>query len=202
MNTRRIAVAIVALAALVTACSSDDDPTVQTDASEASTSSTGESADAEAHNEADVVFAQGMIPHHEQAIEMAKLAFTRADDERVKELATEIEAAQEPEIATMTSWLRQWGEPVEMEEHGEMDGGSMGGTMSDDDMAQLEAATGAEFDQMFLEMMIEHHRGAIEMAEEEIEQGENAEAVELARTIVDTQQAEIDEMQDLLEEMG
>ena len=204
MKIRLAALAFAAFATLLTACSSDDDPTVQTDASDSTaTTTTGAPTEEAAHNDADVAFAQGMIPHHEQAIEMAKLAFSRGEDDRVKELAAKIEGAQEPEIAIMTGWLNQWEEPLQMEGHGDdMAGESMNGMMSEDDMAELEAASGVSFDRAFLEMMIEHHRGAIQMAEAEIADGEYPEAVELARTIVSAQSDEIDEMEGILQDIG
>ena len=176
------------------ACSSnDDDPTIGAGAEG------DEAVDEAPHNDADVAFAQGMIPHHEQALEMAALASENASDERVKELAAEIEAAQEPEIEEMQAWLSSWGEEVAAD--GEHHEEGSGGMMTEEDMAALESATGAEFDRMFLEMMIEHHRGAIEMAETEIADGEFPDAIDLARTIKSAQEAEITEMEALLEEL-
>lgn len=156
------------------------------------------------HNDADVTFAQEMIPHHQQAIEMAELAESRAESQEVKDLAADIEAAQGPEIETLTGWLESWGEDVPDEgvsgmDHGDMSTDDMGGMMTEDEMADLEAAPGAEFDQMFLTMMIEHHQGAIEMAKTEQFEGEFPEAVDMAKEIETTQAEEIQTMQDLLE---
>jgi uncharacterized protein (DUF305 family) len=155
------------------------------------------------YNDADVTFAQEMIPHHQQAIEMAGLAESRAESEEVKELAADIEAAQGPEIETLTGWLESWGEDVPDEgmsgmDHGDMSSGDMTGMMTDDEMADLEATSGAEFDQMFLTMMIEHHEGAIEMAQTEQSEGEFPAAVDMAKEIETTQAEEIQTMQDLL----
>lgn len=155
------------------------------------------------HSAADVTFAQEMIPHHQQAIEMADLAEPRAESQAVKDLATDIEAAQGPEIETLTGWLESWGEDVPEEglssmDHGDMSSDDMGGMMTEDEMADLEAASGAEFDQMFLTMMIEHHEGAIEMAKTERSEGEFPEAVDMAKEIETTQAEEIQTMQDLL----
>ena len=155
------------------------------------------------HNEADVTFALDMIPHHQQAIEMADLAESRAESQEVKALATDIEAAQGPEIETLTGWLESWGEDVPDEgmsgmDHGDMSSDDMGGMMTEDEMADLESASGAEFDQMFLTMMIEHHEGAIEMAKTEQSEGEFPEAVDMAKEIETTQAEEIQTMQDLL----
>jgi uncharacterized protein (DUF305 family) len=159
---------------------------------------------ATSHNEADVTFAQEMIPHHQQAVEMAALAGERAADPGVRELAADIEAAQEPEIETMTGWLEAWDEqvPTASTDHGDMGHGSsdaMPGMMTAEEMADLEQTEGTEFDRMFLEMMVEHHNGALEMARTEQAQGENPEAVALAERIEADQEAEIAEMQRLLE---
>ena len=185
---KRLFIALVPVLLLVAACGSDDD--------EPTSASSADSAPA--HNDADVEFAQGMIPHHRQAVDMAEMARTQAQSQEVLQLADTIEAAQAPEIATLEGWLEDWGEPVEAGmDHGSM-GMSGGGMMSDDEMSQLMAAQGAEFDRMFLEMMIQHHRGAIDMAETELEEGEFPDAVEMAQTIKDTQEGEIAEMEQLL----
>lgn len=150
-------------------------------------------------NHADVRFAQMMIPHHEQAVEMAELADGRAGEE-VQALAEEIEAAQGPEIEQMNDLLESWGEEP-MDDMGGMDHDGMDGMdgmMSEQQMADLEQAEGDAFDTMFLEMMIEHHEGAIAMAETEIEKGANPEAQELAQEIIDAQRAEIEQMNDML----
>ncbi len=149
-------------------------------------------------NQADVEFAQGMIPHHQQAVEMASLAKERASAPEVKQLATDIEGAQQPEIDTMTQWLESWGEEVPDSgmEHG--GGHEMPGMMTEDQMTQLEQAKGGAFDRMFLEMMIEHHEGAIEMAKTEQAEGENSDAIKLAEGIEKAQTQEITLMKDLL----
>jgi len=160
------------------------------------TETTGAGASGPEFNDADVMFAQGMIPHHKQAVEMAKLAGDRAESQEVKDLAADIEAAQDPEIEQMAGWLEEWDQPMEL---GGMDSMEMGGMMSEDQMSGLEDATGAEFDTMFLEMMIEHHEGAIVMAQEQVDDGKNAEAVALAEAIIEAQQGEIETMQRLLD---
>jgi uncharacterized protein (DUF305 family) len=146
------------------------------------------------HNDADVTFAQMMIPHHEQAIEMSELATSRAATAEVKELAGQIEAAQDPEIQTMKGWLKAWGED-EMSDHM---GHDMPGIMSDETMADLKQATGADFDRLFLTSMIDHHEGAIEMAEAEKEDGKFPAALKLADAIITTQAAEIKQMRAML----
>ncbi|RCV55862.1 DUF305 domain-containing protein [Marinitenerispora sediminis] len=179
--------AALTAALLLTGCAADGDaPAAEP------TASASEQASAR-HNDADVMFAQMMIPHHEQAVEMARLAEGRAGD-GVAELAGAIEAAQGPEIEQLESMLEAWGEEPES---GSMDHG-MPGMMSDEDMADLESATGDAFDQRFLELMIAHHEGAIEMAETEIDGGENPEAVALAEQVVEDQRAEIAQMTAML----
>lgn len=188
-------VAAVSLVAVGCGSSSDGSmPGMDMDSDATETTAAGASgADS---NDADVMFAQGMIPHHEQAVEMAKLAGDRAESQEVKDLAADIEAAQDPEIEQMTGWLEEWDQPMEMDG---MDSMEMGGMMSEDQMSELEDATGAEFDAMFLEMMIEHHEGAIAMAQDQVDDGKNAEAIALAEAIIEAQQGEIETMQGLLD---
>src|SRR5690625_2945483 len=116
------------------------------------------------------MFAQMMIVHHEGAIEMADLAVEQASSEEVRSLAERIYAAQGPEIEEMTSWLEAWGEDTApmggMEGHGGMD---MEGMSQEEAMAELESLSGAEFDRRFLELMIAHHRGAVDMAQSELD---------------------------------
>ncbi|GAA3747030.1 DUF305 domain-containing protein [Plantactinospora mayteni] len=156
------------------------------------------------HNQADIAFAQGMIPHHQQAVQMAELAESRASDPQVKSLASKIKAAQQPEIDQMTAWLREWGMPTAPPStgghttHGSAPGGATPGMMTDQDMAAMERATGNEFDRMFLEMMIRHHQGAVQMATTETAQGQNPAAKRLAEKINADQTAEISQMQNLL----
>jgi uncharacterized protein (DUF305 family) len=157
-----------------------------------------------AFNDADVAFAQMMIPHHRQAVDMSALADTRATDPQVKQLAAQIKAAQDPEIATMTGWLTAWGKPTTAP--GGMPGMDMGGTssgpmpgmMSDADMTRLTSASGKDFDKQFCTMMIAHHQGAIRMAKQEQTAGANPDAKALAARIATSQQAEIDTMNKIL----
>jgi uncharacterized protein (DUF305 family) len=150
-------------------------------------------------NDADVMFAQMMIPHHEQAIEMADVVLAKPDaDPQITELANEVRAAQAPEIEELGQWLDAWGAEPSAEHTGHA---GTDGMMSDDDMQTLTDAAGPEANRMFLEQMIVHHEGAVEMAQTEIESGQYAGAVEMAQTIVDTQQAEIETMENLLASM-
>ena len=152
-------------------------------------------------SDSDVSFAQQMIPHHQQAVEMADLALTRETSPEVKRLAEQIKAAQGPEIEMMSMWLQSWGAPMEMgEDHSghDMGGMDMSGMMSDDDMQALADAQGAEFDRMWLEMMIAHHQGAISMAEQVKAASSNADVTSLAGAVMTGQAEEIDTMQKLL----
>ncbi|CUR54306.1 DUF305 domain-containing protein [Nocardioides sp.] len=152
-------------------------------------------------NQQDVTFATEMIPHHQQAVQMAELAQSQAASTAVKDLADQIQAAQGPEIDTMTGWLKAWGEDVPDPSMGGMDMGeseSMPGMMSDQAMNDLSAASGETFDRMWLESMIAHHEGAVEMAATEIADGSDAGAISLARTIKAAQKAEIATMKKLL----
>lgn len=160
-----------------------------------SDSSTKEAGD---HNAADVTFAKEMIPHHAQAIDMAKLAATRASSPRIKALAQKIETAQDPEIKILSAWLTKWGEEVPATDMGSMGGhGSMPGMMSAEEMADMEKASGTAFDEMFVQMMIRHHKGAIEMAQTEQKDGKSSDAKALAANIEKAQTAEITEMNGL-----
>lgn len=152
------------------------------------------SQSADQFNDADVTFAQQMIPHHQQAIMMAQLARERATSPDVKSLAANIEQAQDPEIQTMTDWLNAWGE--ELPEDMSTD---MPGMMSEEEMVEMEAASGVAFDQMFLTMMIEHHEGAVEMAQTQQADGENPDAIALADKIEADQTTEITTMKNLLD---
>ena len=149
-------------------------------------------------NEADVSFAQDMIPHHRQATEMANMAESRTKQPEVLDLASEIIEAQQPEIDQMSDWLESWGEEVPEEMSGMDHSGGMPGMMSAEDMAALEKSSGDDFDQMFLTMMIKHHEGAIEMAKGEEREGKSKDAIDLARRIQQDQAAEIRTMEALL----
>lgn len=187
--------AAAALAITLAACSSG------TDTGEAPTSDQDTQSSAATHNDADTQFAQLMIIHHQGAIEMAELAIEQASSAEVKALAERIQSAQGPEIDLMTGWLNSWGEDTSHDmgmDDMDMGGMDMDGMSQADVMAELENLEGVEFDQAFLERMIAHHQGAIEMAEQEKADGANPDAMALAGAIIDAQMAEITEMQNLL----
>ena len=163
----------------------------------APSSSSGE-ANTGAHNDADIAFAMGMVPHHQQAVEMADMILGKNGiDQQVISLAERIKAAQGPEITLMKGWLDTWGS--QHESMGDMPGMDMGtGMMSEQDMARLDSATGVEASRLFLTQMIEHHNGAIEMANVQAVGGTNPDAKDLAKNIIKSQTAEIKEMQMIL----
>ena len=203
MRTTRALAALTLATGLLLAGCGDDEPGDDTQTSNSRTD----------HNETDVAFASDMIQHHAQALAMVDLTVGRDLDPEVEALAEAIRAAQGPEIETMTDWLTQWGEPIpatvrdhvnadddhDMEgmEEGDDMGMDMPGMMSEEEMADLEGASDAEFQDMFLTMMIEHHEGAIEMARHEQEDGQYQPAVTLAEQIETGQAAEIETMQGL-----
>ncbi|MDL4815046.1 DUF305 domain-containing protein [Actinomadura opuntiae] len=152
------------------------------------------------HNDQDVMFAQMMIPHHRQAIEMADLAAARAASPEVKSLAADIKKAQTPEIQRLSGWLKGWGASAPSPGMSGMDGmqHGMDGMMSEKDMKGLEAAKGAAFDKAFLGMMIKHHEGAVAMAKTEQSAGQSSEAKSMAAGIVSSQSAEIAKMRSML----
>lgn len=148
----------------------------------------------------DVMFAQMMIPHHEQAVEMADLALrSTGTSPEVVALATQIKAAQQPEIEEMTAWLAEWGVPAMMDgdDAGHM-GHGMDGMMTEDEMRQLEQATGPAFDALWLELMIRHHEGALEMANDVLASSKDPRVIALAEAILVSQAEEIAQMKGML----
>jgi len=166
------------------------------------------SVNAGPHNAQDATFLQGMIPHHEQAIVMADMIPAMSSNPELLALGEEIKAAQAPEIADMTSWLQQWNIPVDssggghmMSDGTAMEGSMMGdgvGMMSEQQMSELAVADAASFDNLWLDMMIEHHEGAIGMSQEELSSGENPQAMALATVIISAQEAEIKVMKQMM----
>jgi uncharacterized protein (DUF305 family) len=155
-------------------------------------------------NSADVMFAQMMIPHHEQAVVMADFALQSATDPQLIELAQEIKDAQDPEIDLMKSWLDAWGIPMmpadqAMQAHGSH---GMQGMLGDDQLDQLENARGEEFDRLFATYMIEHHVGAVAMAQDVLKDGKDPAVAMLAREIIATQEKEILQLQAFLNSAG
>jgi uncharacterized protein (DUF305 family) len=198
MRRRALTIGAAALAALltVTACSSSGNQSATSAMSSAGSSAPSTSAPAtSAHNQADVTFAQNMIPHHQQAIQMSDIILGKQGiDPRVVQLANQIKAAQGPEIQQMQSWLSQWGQPTMSMAPGML----MPGMLPDQDMTALQNAQGVDASKQFLTGMIQHHQGAIAMAQDEIKSGQYPPAVALAHSIATTQQQEITTMQSIL----
>ena len=182
-----------AVALLLSGCHSQapDTQPSSTDAAAATDAAASE------HNDQDVTFAQRLILHHQQGVDLAKLVEGRSTIPGVIDLAKNIESAQQAEITTMTGWLTTWGQSATPEQDVPM--GEMPGMVDDSVLEQLQTLTGPEFDQLWLPAMISHHRGAVTMAQAEIAHGANAAAKHLAQQIIDTQQAEITTMQGLLD---
>ncbi|MGJ9373245.1 DUF305 domain-containing protein [Nesterenkonia sp. CF4.4] len=224
MRTRTSAAFIgaFALTAALTGCGptedpADDTPSDQEQAAEETSSD---------YNDADVDYISGMIPHHQQAVQMSEMMLEKDDVEpEVQTLAEDIRDAQGPEIEQMESWLDAWGASDEASDHGdmedmdhedmgdgedmggEMDGDAMGGEMghegmmSEDDLEQLDESTGTAASSLFLEQMIVHHEGAVASAEQHLQDGESPEALELSESIIESQQAEIEQMEELLTDL-
>ncbi|MGH3645218.1 MAG: DUF305 domain-containing protein [Mycobacterium sp.] len=146
-------------------------------------------------NDADVMFLQMMYPHHAQAVDMAKLVPSRSQNQQVITLAQNIEKAQGPEMTQMTGLLASFGKPAPSTE---MSGHDMPGMMSAEQMTNLTGLSGKAFDQVWLQMMIDHHSGAIDMSNTELRDGTNPDAKKLAQAIIANQQAEITQMRGML----
>lgn len=196
--------AVAAATLLLAACGSSDTSGAGHEGHSAATQESTKSPSAGAFNDADVTFAQSMIVHHQQALEMSKLADGRTSDQEIKTLAGQIEKAQDPEIKTMQSWLTSWGKPESSGmDHGGMNhgGGAMRGMMSEKGMADLTAAKGTDFDRKFAELMIAHHNGAIDMAKGEQKNGGDAAAKKLADDVIKNQSTEVKQMQGILDRL-
>ena len=190
MMKKSIALLLLPALLVLPACSSS------TFSSSSDTSSAQQTAE---FNDADVMFAQMMIPHHEQAIEMSDMALdpTIGASQQIIDLATQIKNAQDPEIKQMKDWLAAWNKSL-MPDDGMDHSSMMDGMLSADELTQLGALTGASFDKAWTEAMIAHHKGAVEMAEDVLENGSNPDVRQLASSIIKTQQAEIETLASLL----
>jgi uncharacterized protein (DUF305 family) len=187
------AVVLTTAALLLGACGSSDMGSMDMGSSDMG-NSIPESAD---FNDADVMFAQMMIPHHEQAIEMSDIALdpNTGASAAIIALATQIKGAQDPEISQMKNLLTTWGMPTEM---GSMDHSSMmDGMLSLEEMDTLGQLKGAEFDRAWAKGMIAHHEGAIEMANDVLANGKNSEILALANAVVSGQSTEIETLKPL-----
>ncbi|ORT56751.1 DUF305 domain-containing protein [Streptomyces sp. CB03238] len=204
LRTRKAAAsaaAVTAAALVLAACGTDGGDSSGHAGHGSAPATSSPSAERGGHNAADVAFAQGMIPHHRQAVDMADMAAERASAKEVKELAAAIRKAQDPEIRTMSGWLTSWGEQVPGEDASADHSGHGDGTtgmMTEQEMEQLEKSSGKAFDTAFLQLMIKHHQGAVAMAKTEQAKGSYQPAKDMAGDIIASQSAEITEMNKLL----
>ena len=195
--TRRVAAALAALAAalFLSSCSS---PASDGQTEHQQTDQPVITAQPAGYNADDVAFATNMIPHHQQAVELSAMVPDRSTNAELIALAQQISAAQQPEINVMKVFLVQWNENPDTNSGHAGHGSTMQGMVDAATMTQLESMNGAEFDKLWLESMISHHQGAIEMAKAEIANGDNVDAKTLAKNIVTTQEAEIGQMKQML----
>jgi uncharacterized protein (DUF305 family) len=196
INTRVVALlTVLSVALFVSACggseSADHSEHKQTD----TPAITGQPA---GYNADDVAFATNMVPHHQQAIEMSALVADRSSNPQLIALANQISAAQQPEINVMKVYLVQWNENPDANAGHAGHGNTMQGMVDEATMSKLKSLNGGEFDKLWLESMISHHQGAIEMAKAEIANGDNVDAKSLAKNIVTTQEAELRQMKQML----
>ncbi|MCI2239223.1 DUF305 domain-containing protein [Paenibacillus sp. TRM 82003] len=156
--------------------------------------------------EADVEFAVMMVPHHRQAVQMAELAPQRARDEAVRTLATRIAQGQGAEIDVLTSWLDDRGgvawAAAQQDHHGGHDTADMPGAVTTEQLQELADARGAGFDELFLDLMIDHHEGALAMAGDALRSGTDVRMQELATDVAVTQEVEVRRMRELLERVA
>lgn len=200
-HTIRIAAILTAATLVLAGCGGGDEPSP----------SSKVPASAE-FNDADVEFATDMVPHHAQALVMVDMTRGRGRDldPEFEQLAQQILDAQGPEIEEMTGWLRDWDQPIpetsrdhansEDDSMGMDDMGDLPGMMSGAELDDLENADLSSFEDMWLTMMISHHEGAIEMAQTEQQDGEFPDAIALAEGIESAQEAEIEQMQAMLDQ--
>lgn len=157
------------------------------------------SASAGNFNDADATFAAQMIPHHQQALQMTSMASRKATTPEVKKLAAAITTAQQAEITTLSGWLTSWAKPIPTPvPHDDHNMTKMPGMMTEAEMSDLGNATGSLFDRMWVQMMIEHHQGALTMAKTAQATGKNPDAIALAQKIQTDQTAEIATLRRLL----
>jgi uncharacterized protein (DUF305 family) len=185
--TVRVAAVFAALlaAVLVAACGGSQHTTSASDQEQAD------------HNDTDMSFARNMVPHHEQAVEMAQMVPTNTTNQQLVGLSNQIINTQVPENKAFQVWLMQW-QDVEGDDATSHGGIPMAGIVDQRTMERLRTLTGPAFDHLWLTSMIEHHKGAIAMAQDEVAHGKSRDIIYLAQRIVTGQQAEIDQMKRML----
>ncbi len=200
MKLRHLTIIALSGAVGLAACGSSDSAPSSISAPPGTIDSAASASAASDFKAADVEFAQSMILHHQQAVDMADIALgaTAGASETVIDLATRIKGAQEPEMEMMSGWLTAWGQPMQMDTSMSQGMPMSDGMMTDDEMTSLRDVKGAEFDTMWTEMMIRHHRGAIAMAEAVKTSGSNTDVIAMADQVITAQQGEIAEMEAML----
>ena len=189
--TARIAAvfAVPLAATMLTACGGSPDR-------HGAASSTDRSSGQADHNADDIAFARTMVPRHQQGVQMAQMVPTNTTNPRVIALADRIITTQAPDIQAFRTFLMQW---QDVQSHDAPGTDSSGVGMVDQaTMDKLQSLTGPGFDRLWLTSMIDQHRGAIAMAQDEVAHGRNADVIYLARSIIATQQPEIDQMKQML----
>lgn len=198
MNRRKHLSALALAASLgLTACGGDDTARPGTGSTTSEHGGTHDSGDSAQDNDADVAFLSGMVPHHDQAVEMSEILLRSDPPAEVAAIASQILDAQVPEIEQMNAMLRDLGESTDPAAHGGH-GGSHGGMMSEQELAELEAATGTEAARLYLTAMIEHHQGAVDASDTQIAEGSYAPAIALAKEIRTAQLAETATMEEMV----
>ncbi|WP_027018976.1 DUF305 domain-containing protein [Corynebacterium sputi] len=204
--TRTLAAfSVASLSVAAVACSTDDNTnanaTTETTTTETSAhddhNDSESDADAE-FNDTDVEFNQMMIAHHQQALDMAALIDGRTDNPDILQLGATIEETQAPEMDAMQARLDEWGVSDDYAHGGHED---MDGMLDDEQMTALSDASGTDFDRLFLEGMIEHHEGAIDMAQDELDNGIDEQSRQIAEDVISAQASEIAEMNALLDDL-
>ncbi|MDQ3824952.1 MAG: DUF305 domain-containing protein [Actinomycetota bacterium] len=192
MRIHRVAAAAVAAAGLLAGCGGTATSPAAAPPQPAGAAPAGSQ---QRHNQDDVVFLQNMLSHHLQTSTMSDLAHTKATSLRVKTIALRIKAAQDQQITRIHNLLGAWGAPDSARGTGS---GEIPGMLTDQQLQQLKSSTGGDFDQLFLQLMIDHQKGAIQMSQTELAQGSDPQARRLAQDTISGQQSEINQMQKLL----
>ena len=190
----RAATLLTAAALLLGACgTAPDAPATEVAAAQAAIQAEGD------HNDTDVMYLQMMVAHHEQGLEMVRLAEKRATSDEVRTLAQAVDATQSDEVALMTSWLKQWSAPTTVDHapNAHADHGGLPAT-GPEEMVALKKAKGATFETTFLNLFVAHQHNAVEMAHLETEKGKNAEAKAFADRVRASRADQIKQMLQLM----
>jgi uncharacterized protein (DUF305 family) len=191
MKPYRVALLILFVASMLGACGSAEAPPQASSSTTDQPAITGEPA---GFNAGDIAFAYRVISHHGQSVELAALVPDRSSNSDLIVLASTVSSAQGPERELMRVLLVQWNENPNDSQRGS----AVAGMVDDATVARLQSSSGREFDTLWLQSMIRHGQGAVAIAEDEIASGTNVDAIATARRMVDSQQAQIGQMQQML----